>query len=60
MMTFIATRYEDDGEYSESFGAESPEMGEEICKAMGWLLDGELVHSGVYDVNCHMAPCSIQ
>ncbi len=48
-MRFLATRFEEDGEYMETFEADSMESAEEICKANGWLLDGELGATIPYD-----------
>ena len=51
-MKFIATRYEMEGEFSEVFEADSEAHAEVICIANGWLLDGELVHTGCFNSDC--------
>lgn len=48
-MNYLATRYEDDGEYVEQFEANSIEEAEKVCQRNGWLLDGEVVASFEYD-----------
>lgn len=43
MKTFLATRVEYDGEYSEKFFARDATHAKEICEKMDWFLDGELM-----------------
>ena len=50
-MNYAATRFENDGEYSEVLEAATWAEAEEICNANGWHLDGEIVHTGIYDAD---------
>lgn len=42
-MTFLATRHEKDGNYSQKFEAASWAEAEAVCRKKMWRLDGELV-----------------
>ena len=44
-MLYIATRFEPDSRYSETFKAGSWAEAEDICKAKGWWLDGDSVQT---------------